>query len=153
MVVFISTVFWWGILQSVIGLYFAERFFGARDWDHSRLGRGSRGLCLVFSIQAVQTTLRMNGSTVNGYITSISLLAIATLTLIRIKNPDTVTPFQKSRFLDALVAVHLASCFCIGLLFGSIQNPTTTIGFVAWSIVFGTLIALHKLTSRKSIPV
>lgn len=152
-VVLISTVFWWGTLQSVIGLYFANRFFGARDCDHSRLGRVGWGLCLVFSLQAVQTTLRMNGSTVNGYVTSLSLLAIAALALIRIEKSDTAMPFRKSRFLDALVAVHIASCLCIGLLFGSIQNPTTTIGFVAWSIVFGVLVALHRLTSRKNIPV
>jgi hypothetical protein len=152
-VVFISTVFWWGTLQSVIRLYFANRFFGARDWNHKRLGRVGWGLCLVFSLQAVQTTLRLNGSTVSGYVTSLSLLAIAALTLIRIEKPGTAVPFRKSRFLDALVAVHIASCLCIGLLFGSIQNPTTTIGFVAWSIVFGVLVALHRLTSKKNISV
>ena len=69
------------------------------------------------------------------------------------EKPDTAMPFRKSRFLDTLVAAHIASCLCIGLLFGSIQNPTTTIGFVAWSIVFGVLVALHRLTSRKNIPV
>ncbi len=152
-VVFISTIFWWGILQSVIGLYFANRFFGVRDWDHKRLGRVGWGLCLVFSLQAAQTTLRMNGSTVNGYVTSLSLLAIAALTLIRIEKPEIAKTFQKSSFLDAIVAVHITSSLFIGLFYGSIQNPTTTIAFVAWSIVFGVLVVLHRLTSRKNIPV
>jgi len=149
----LSTVFWWGLMQSVAALYFANRFFGGRDWGHRRLGKAGWALCMAFSLQAAQTLFRAGGSNSMGYASSLALLAVALLALVRIRKPAGALPFHGSRLLDFLVLAHLSLCVGIGLTLGSISNTTTTIGFVAWSVAFGAALILYRLFSKRPIPV
>lgn len=152
-VVVLASVFWWGIMQSVSGLYFANRFLGARDWGHRRMGKLGWGICLLFSLQAAQTMFKMVGSSPTGYIVSLSLLAIVVFVFIYTKKPEAVIPFQRSRPLDALIVLHLLLCLGIGLTVGSRTNQATQIAFVAWSVVFGVVVALIRWRTRTAISV
>lgn len=152
-VVVLASVFWWGIMQSVVGLYFANRLLGPRDWGHGRMGKLGWGLCLLFSLQAAQTIFRMEGSSPTGYIVSLGLLALAVLVFVYIKKPGVVTAFQRSRPMDTLVVIHVLLCLGIGLTGGSRTNQVTQIAFVVWSVVFGVIVALIRWRTRTAISV
>ena len=152
-IIFISAVIWWGVMQSVVGLYFANRFFGARDWEHRRLGKLGWGLCLLFSLQAASTFMKMEGSSFVGYAVCLSIIAAVVLLFVFYKGSSAVCEFSRSRFLDILVVVHLALCLVIGATIGSASNPVSTIAFVVWSLVFGAMAAVYRFKSKTPIPV
>ena len=152
-VVVLASVFWWGIMQSVVGLYFANRFLGARDWGHRRMGKLGWGLCLLFSLQAVQTIFNMKGSSPVGYAVSLGLLVLTVIVFIYTRKPESATAFQRSRPLDILVGLHVVICLGIGLTVGSRTNQVTQIAFVAWSFVFGVAVALIRWRTRTAISV
>lgn len=152
-VVVLASVFWWGVMQSVVGLYFANRFLGSRDWGHRRIGKLGWALCLLFSLQAAQTIFRIEGSSPTGYIVSLSFLASAVFVFVYTKKPEAVTVFQRSRPLDVLVVLHVALCLGIGFTVGSRTNQVTQIAFVVWSVVFGVIVALIRWRTRTAISV
>jgi len=150
---FISSVIWWGVMQSVVGLYFANRFFGAREWEHRRQGKLGWGLCLLFSLQAASSFMKMEGSSFVGYAVCLSIIAAVVLLSVFHKSSSAVCEFRRSRFLDILVVVHLALCLVIGATIGSASNPVSTIAFVVWSVVFGAMGAVYRFKTKTPIPV
>jgi hypothetical protein len=152
-VVVLASVFWWGAMQSVAGLYFANRFLGVRDWGHRRMGKLSWGLCLLFSLQAAQTIFSMKGSSPVGYAVSLSLLALTVIVFIYTKKPVSPNAFQRSRPLDILVGLHVVLCLGIGLTVGSRTNQVAQIAFVVWSFVFGAAVGLIRWRTRTAISV
>ncbi len=152
-VMFISSVIWWGVMQSVVGLYFANRFFGARDWEHRRLGKLGWDLCLLFSLQAASTFMKMEGSSFVGYAVCLSIIVAVVLLFVFYTGSSAVHEFRRSRFLDILVVVHLALCLVIGATIGSASNLVSTIAFVVWSVVFGAIVAVYRFKSNTPISV
>jgi hypothetical protein len=152
-IIIIATIFWWGILQSIIGLYFANRFLGEREWGHKRMGKMGWALCLFFSLQAAQNFLKMNGSSLIGYVASLSVLIFITLVLVYSKKPDNMISFHKRRFLDIIISLQFLLSLGIGLTVGSRTNQVTQIGFIVWSILVGFSVAIYRFRMRKAIPV
>jgi hypothetical protein len=152
-VVVLASVFWWGIMQSVAGLYFANRFLGARDWGHRRMGKLGWALSLLFNLQAAQTVFRMEGSSPVGYAVSLGLMALVAFVFVHAKRPEAVTVFRRSRSLDALLVFHVVLCLGVGLTVGFRGNQVTQIAFVVWSVVFGVIVAAVRWRTGTAISV
>ena len=152
-IIIIATFFWWGAMQSVAFLYYANRLVGERDWDHRRMGRLGWILCLFFSLQAAQNYMKTLGSSVESYIIIFGLLALAGILFVKSVKDREIPLFERSRTLDILMLVHLIACILIGFTIGSMSNPVSLIGFVVWSVVFGLIIGLVRFRWKRPIPV
>jgi len=148
----IANVFWWGIMQSAMGLYFANRFLGPRDPGHRRLGLVVWTLCLLFSLSAASNFMKYPDASYEAYVVVFTLIGAMVTLLWKTGEPGEPGTFTPSRFLDAVTCVHLFLCLGIGLTVGSIDNTASTIAFVAWSLVFGILVLVFWV-GRRSIPV
>lgn len=148
----IANVFWWGIMQSVMALYFANRFLGPRDLGHRRLGLIVWVLCLLFSLSAASNFMKYPDASFEAYVVVFILMGAMVALLWKTGEPEEPGQFAPSSFLDAITYVHLFLCLGIGLTVGSINNTTSTIAFVVWSLVFGVLVLVFWVR-RRSIPV
>jgi hypothetical protein len=148
----IANVFWWGIMQSVMGLYFANRFLGPRNVDHRRLGPIAWALCLLFSLSAASNFMKYEDASHLAYVVIFILIGVMFTLVGLLQRSKERRPFEQMRFLDRLLYIHLALCIGIGFTVGSISNTATTIGFVIWSLIFGTFIIGYRF-GRGSIPV
>jgi hypothetical protein len=153
LIILIAIVFWWGILQSVIGLYFANRVLGERQWDHKKMGKLGWGFSLFFSLQAVQTFMKLNGSSISGYAISLCILLVLALVLVFSKKPGKMIFFQRRRFLDFLVTLQVVLSLSIGLTVGSRTNQVTQIAFIIWSVLVGISISIYRWRNGTTVPV
>jgi hypothetical protein len=148
----IANVFWWGVMQSVMGLYFANRFLGPRNPEHRRLGPIIWGLCLVFSLVAASNYMKYDNATPQAYVVIFLLIGVMVILLRLLPRSGEMTIFTPMRFLDRILYIHLALCIVIGISIGSIENTVTTIGFVIWALFFG-MLTIGYWFGKGSIPV
>ena len=151
-VLVVANVFWWGIMQSVMALYFANRYLGARDVQHRPLGKIGWGLCLLFSLSAVSKYMQYPDASLDAYVFVFILMVIMVALLRFTKKPAGHTVFSRSRFLDGLLVIHFVLCAGIGLTIGSMNNITSVTAFVVWSIIFSFLVVGYRIR-RGSISV
>lgn len=148
----VANVFWWGVMQSVMGLYFANRFLGPRNPEHERLGSIVWGLCLAFSLVAASNYMKYDDASPQAYVVIFLLIGIMAILIWFLPKSREDSIFTPMRFLDKILYVHLTLCIVIGISIGSIENAATTIGFVIWSLIFGMLIIGYWF-GKGSIPV
>ena len=159
---------WWGVLQSLITLYFANRLV-PRKWDEGApMGRLGWGLCLGYmavictgSLINSPTLLR---SSLDGYLvgTALQLAGLGYL-FYSIRGPQQPPyPFTKDLLLDILafgtVAVFIAiGTFVVGSGAGRLATGVLDADAVfyasIWCYVVGAGAILYYLVRRRPIPV
>ena len=135
-VLVVANVFWWGIIQTVMAQYFANRSFGPRDVNYVKMGRIGWSLCLFFSFSALSNYGKYTNVPSEAYVIVFVLMAFLAVLLKFLKKPEKHQEFIRSKFLDILFILHLSLCLGIGFTMGSMTNITSTTAFVYWSLIF-----------------
>ena len=147
-VLVVANLFWWGIMQTVMARYFANRSFGPRDTDHKKMGRIGWGICLFFNLSAISNYVKYPEIPVEAYIIVFILIGVLVTLLKYVKKPVQNHEFIRSKFLDILLILHLALCLGIGLTVGSMANAMSTTAFVYWSLLFGVCVIGYWVRNR-----
>ncbi len=170
----LSTFGWWGIIQSVLTMYFANRFIAIRDWTEEPSGKilwilaigwhvfmflGFLSDQLELKIPPLINLIGQNlpKRTLMGYITSaIILMIVLTLYFIIQKYRGSQTSedpplFEQSKFLDFLTFGSLIISLILGsVLFGS---RLAQLIFVFYSIIISIIFVIYRIKIRKGVSV
>ena len=154
---------WWGFLQSVLAMYFANRL-SARDWTHSKMGKVGWILSIGFNaFVLVAASLDPNHPKggFSGYVTALTVSCLAVLLFWRTLRPKDAMPFSKSKLVDTIVVAQVVFCAIIGTLLGSgeyaiggfARHEFVVILLVLWTLSSGLVLLVFRTLRRKSIPV
>ena len=154
---------WWGFLQSVLAMYFANRF-SARDWTHSKMGKVGWVLSIGFNgFVLVAASLDPNHPKggFSGYVTALTVIGLAALLFWKTLRPRNIMPFNKSRLVDIIVVAQMVSCVIIGTFLGSgeyaiggfVRHEFVVILLILWTLSSGLVLLVFRTLRRKSIPV
>lgn len=154
---------WWGFLQSVLAMYFANRF-SARDWEHSRMGKVGWILSIGFNaFVLVAASLDPNHPEggFSGYVTALTAICLAVLLFWKTLRPRNIMPFSKSRLVDVIVVAQMVFCVIIGTFLGSGEyaiggfprHEFVVILLVLWTLPSGLVLLVFWILRTKSIPV
>ncbi|MFX0134790.1 MAG: hypothetical protein ACFFDN_14205 [Candidatus Hodarchaeota archaeon] len=171
---FLSTIGWWGLIQSVLTMNFANRFIAIRDWTEEPSGKLLWILAVGWHVfmflgflseqmeLKIPPLINLAGQnlpkrTLMGYITS-AIILIIVLTLyfiiqkIRGEKSSAVIPiFEKSKFLDVLTIGSIIISLVLGTtLFGS---ELSRVLFVYYSIIIGIIFIIYRLNTKKGVCV
>ena len=81
----IVNFFAWGIMQSLVTLYFANRI-QVRDWGHPRMGKVGWGLCMCYQVLmiviATTNVYRPRGTPI-AYVIAVTLMIVVAILVIK----------------------------------------------------------------------
>ena len=159
-------VVWWGLLQSVLTFYIANRV-APRDWNH-RLSRIGWAVMLLLNGSMVLLFQR-SGVIPRATATQLIIMAVivcaSALMFHRTlqRGGQRSFPLQFSRsvpldFLCIMTVVIFAFC-AVFLMFDPIKaktsnvNATSTVIVVGWTMLLSSIALVYRLYSRKPISV
>lgn len=154
---------WWGFLQSVLAMYFANRF-SARDWTHSKMGKVGWILSIGFNAFVLVTaSLDPNHPKggFSGYVTALTVGCLAVLLFWKTLRPRDAMPFNKSKLVDIIVAAQMILCAMIGtfLGFGNYEiggfprHEFVVVLLILWTLSSGLVLLIFRTLRRKSTSV
>jgi len=154
---------WWGFLQSVLAMYFANRL-SARDWTHSKMGRAGWILSMAFNafvLAAASLDPNHPKGGFAGYVTALIAIFLAVVLLWRMLRPRDALPFSRSRLVDVIVVAQVALCVIVGTFLG--YGDYEIVGFqrhefvvillIFWTLCSGLVLLAFRALTRKSISV
>ncbi len=156
----IIDIFWWGLIQTILTMYFANRFFERRDWNEETMGK--LGWVLSFSwyflLFWAGTLFNDNKrGTLTGYITGIVIFLIGIILFILCLKKGTQIvsennySFNQSKLLDIISIIWIILCLIIGTLFSGAL--IVQIGAHLWTLFMGIIIIIYRIRKRMSISV
>lgn len=160
-------IVWWGVLQSVITFYIANRL-APRDWNHRRLSKAGWATALFLNGLVVML-FQLSGAIPKATASQIAVMGvivfISALIFRRIlpgeNERSSPMPFKRSialDFLSALTAVLFFIC-AVFLTFDPIKantsnvNATATTIVIRWTIILAFIVLVYRLYSKRPIPV
>jgi hypothetical protein len=158
-------VVWWGVLQSVVTFYAANRL-APRIWSEPPLSAGAVGLAVAINLTCVgvlQASGRIPVGRPGGYLT-MAILGIAGLLafLWSTRRSASSGEFEKSTFLDVLVIVTVA-IFVYSAAFArggtelaaeaTVFNAQALRVVTAWTTILAATVFVYRLLRRRPIPV
>jgi len=150
---------WWGIIQAVLTMYFANRFIASRDWTDPRMGR--LGWILAISYYVLMflggTLFDPNQpkGTLLGNITSAIIVLTGIISFyvsFRITSKESSDEtLEKHKILDVLIIITIVLSLILGtFMFGSQTAQELS---VYWSIVVCIVFVVYRALIRKCVPV
>ena len=166
--VLFTIVVWWGVLQSVLTFYAANRL-GRRNWNEPPLSAGGWGLAVAANLTCValfQASGRIPVGSPIGYLT-MTVLGVASLFVfvrsIRAARPATDSgESQKRTVLDVLLIVTVAIFVYSALFLRGGLGLEGEVGLInaqafrivsIWSVILAVAVVAYRLLSRRSIPI
>ncbi|MBC8336798.1 MAG: hypothetical protein H8E29_16165 [Anaerolineales bacterium] len=161
----IISVFAWGIVQSNITLYLANRL-QPRDWDHPKMGTLGWIVCILYQIGIVLVAMQSPvtpKSQLAGYIALLIFeAAMLTILVYSLKNPREDKPkFSPVPLMDFLAFGSVVIFLILGTFFVDWKavvtqhslNRTAIVLEVIWTIIAGVTFIIYRMVSRKEIAV
>jgi len=154
-ILFLANVFWWGILQSIFGLYFANTLVERSEVD-KKMGPIGWILALSFNVllflgRIIEGTLQPGS--VLGYIFSLIIMGVAVFLFIIIKKPEEALEINRNRFIDILLKVQIALCLVMGIILIFIIGIIALYLFILWSVLTGIIYIIFAIKGRRFIGV
>jgi hypothetical protein len=158
-------VVWWGIVQSIITFYIANRV-APRDWNH-RLSKagwlialGLNGL-MILVFQRSPAVPKADAQQVAVLVVLMAAAAaVFRLLLPNVKKRAATVEFHWSRTLDALSAITiLVFSVCAFLTFDPTVLTTSQVNATAvwivtrWTLTLAAAVLIYRLVSKRAIPV
>lgn len=154
---------WWGFLQSVLSMYFANRV-SMRDWSHPKMGKIGWALSVSFNVFVIAGALLDRAhphGEILGYVTALIIIGAAIVLFRKMLRHKEERQFSKSRLLDSIIIVQIALCIVIGTalgsgnyLVGSLPRHEFVVAvLVLWTVLSGTMALMYRIITRKSICV
>jgi hypothetical protein len=153
-----TNIFWWGLLQTVLAFYFANRLV-RRDWSHPKLSKWGWGLCLVanlFVIAVFQRSGLVPWGTKQGR-EVVVLVVMGSFFLfvgrLRRRRLSEAALFVRSKFLDLLCLLTLLLFVFSGVfltqkhvvLGTSYVNLPALVLVKFWTIILGVILLIYWL--------
>lgn len=160
-------IVWWGVLQSIITFYVANRL-APRDWNHRKLSKIGWATALVLNglvILLFQLSGAIPKATASQLVVMVIIMCISVLIFRRIipgeNERPSLTHFNRSILLDFLSALTVAIFFicAVFLTFDPVKvntsnvNATATMIVVRWTISLAVILLVYRLYSKRPIPV
>ncbi|TFG30759.1 MAG: hypothetical protein EU532_00265 [Promethearchaeota archaeon] len=154
-ILFLANVFWWGILQSIFGLYFANTIVERSEVD-KKMGPIGWILALAFNIllflgRILEGTLP-SGS-ILGYTLSLIILGVAVALFIVIKKPEEELEIEQIRFINILLKVQIVICLVMGFVLIFIIGIIALYLFILWSIFTGIIYIIFAIKGKRFIGI
>ena len=154
-ILFLANIFWWGILQSVFGLYFANTIVERNEVDR-KMGPIGWILALAFNLllflgRILEGTLPPGS--VFGYIISLIILGVAVFLFIIIKKPEAALEIEHIKFIDILLKVQIVICLIMGIFLIFIIGIIVLYLFIVWSVLTGILYIIFAIKGKKFIGI
>ena len=154
---------WWGFLQSVLAMYFANRL-SARDWTHSKMRKLGWILSITFNVFVlVAASLDPNHPKggFSGYVTALTVDFLAVLLLWKTLRHKDIMPFNRSKLVDIVVVAQVILCVIIGTFrgFGNYaiagfpNHGFVVILLILWTLSSGLVLLIFRVFTRESISV
>jgi len=157
--------FAWGIVQSNVTLYLANRL-QPRDWDHPKMGTLGWVVCILYQITIVVVAWQnpvTPRAQLTGYL-SLLIFEVVLLTILvySLKSPRDETPiFSPVPLMDflafgSIVIFLILGTFMVGgetIVTSAPLNRTAVVLEVIWTIIAGVTFSIYRVVSRKEITV
>ena len=154
-ILFLANVFWWGILQSIFGLYFANTLVERSEVDR-KMGPIGWILALTFNLllflgRILEGTLP-TGSVI-GYAISLIIMGVAAFLFIIIKKPEEPLEIDQIKVIDILLKVQIVLCLVMGMILIFIIGIIVLYLFILWSVFTGILYIIFAIKGKKFIGI
>jgi hypothetical protein len=154
-ILFLANVFWWGILQSIFGLYFANTLVERSEVDR-KMGPIGWILALTFNLllflgRTLEGTLP-TGSVI-GYAISLIIMGVAAFLFIIIKKPEEPLEIDQIKVIDILLKVQIVLCLVMGMILIFIIGIIVLYLFILWSVFTGILYIIFAIKGKKFIGI
>jgi len=143
--IFMANVLWWGILQSVLALYFSNRIVDANQGEFGKMGPVgwifSLGFNLLLLFGVVFEGLLPEAPAYSYYIIIVLMMGVALLFIISvIRNRDQeAIKIEKMGNIDAVIRLQLILCFIMGAVLRFFIGDLVHYLFILWSVFTGIL--------------
>jgi len=157
--------FAWGIMQSNITLYLANRL-QPRDWDHPKMGTLGWVVFILYQIAIVlmawQNPVTPRAQPAGYLLLLIFEAALLTILVYSLKNPRDEKPiFFPVPLMDFLAFGSVVIFLILGTFFVGGEtvvtshplNRTAVVLEVIWTIIVGITFIIYRMVSRKEIAV
>jgi hypothetical protein len=159
-------VVWWGVLQSIVTSYAANRL-APRNWNEPPLSAGGLGFAVAINLTCVgilQASGRIPVGGPIGYLTMVILGVAGLLAFVWSTRRRSASSgeFEKSTFLDVLVIVSVA-VFAYSAAFArggtelaaeaTVFNSQALRIVTGWTTILAASVFVYRLLRRKPIPV
>ncbi|MFX0071826.1 MAG: hypothetical protein ACFFAO_12115 [Candidatus Hermodarchaeota archaeon] len=149
----LANIFWWGILQSVFALYFANSIIERSEVD-KKMGPIGWILAIAFNIllllgRVLEGTLP-EGS-VLGYTISLIIMGVALVIFILIKKPDEILEIERVKMIDILLKVQIIIALIMGSILIFFIGIVALYLFILWSLVIGVIYIILFLKDKRFV--
>ena len=161
--VLLVNIGWWGFLQSVLAMYFANRL-STRDWAHSQMGKGGWILSVAFNGLVVVGAF-LDGGHAKGetlsYVTALIIISVAGILFWKTLKRKGELQFRKSNLADAIITAQMILSIVMGTFFGLgnfpvayfSRNEFAVVILLLWTLLSGSTLLTYRTITRKSICV
>lgn len=144
-------IVWWGVLQGVFTLYFANRLVEFKKEEAKKMGKISWGLAVgfilfMFLVNLLEKTLP--SAPLSAYAITVSLMFASFLFFLLSDKNKPARVVEKIKLIDILIIIQIILSILIGFLQLVFGYVTAVYLFMAWS-VFMALIYVGLKFKRK----
>jgi hypothetical protein len=159
----IVNFFAWGIMQSLVTLYFANRI-QVRDWEHPRMGKVGWGLCIFYQVLVIviarSNPYRPRGTPI-AYVIAVSLMIVVAILIIRsLSEKGETWQFQPSFVMDVCAFGSVVLFIILGTF---VQGPqvitsqplhrTAVVIEVVWTVAVGIVFLVYQRYKGSDVTV
>ncbi len=154
-ILILANVFWWGILQSIFALYFANTLVERSEVDKEM---GPIGWILALSFNLLLFLGRFLEGTlppgsVLGYIFSLIIMSVAVFLFIFIKKPEETLEIESIKFIDILLKFQIALCLVMGFILIFFIGIIALYLFIMWSVFVGIVYIIYAIKRKRFIGI
>ncbi|MFQ6087346.1 MAG: hypothetical protein ACE5K0_00385 [Candidatus Methanofastidiosia archaeon] len=112
--------FAWGILQSIVTFYFANRI-QVRDWNHPRMGKLGWALCVGYQVLVIllsrSNLYRPRGTPLSYLVALILIVVVAAVFISKLSKRENILHFQPSLVMDVFAFGSVILFVILGTFF------------------------------------
>lgn len=161
---FIVNFFAWGIMQSIITFYFANRI-NVRDWGHPRMRKVGWGLCIGYQLLVIvaarSNVYRPRGAPLSYVVALLLMILVASLFIKSLSKKEEISwKFQPSLVMDvcafgSVVLFVILGTFVQGpqIITSQPLNWTAIVIETWWTVAVGIVFLLYRWYKGSDVTV
>lgn len=130
-------IIWWGLIQGVLALYFANRIVKFNVRDANKMGKVGWGLAIGFIIVMLLVSVvegTLPSASFTAYAISIGLILASFVTFLLLKKDKTVKSVKNIKAFDVLIMFQFILSIFIGIIHSVIGTTVAIHLFISWSL-------------------
>ncbi|MHA1284059.1 MAG: hypothetical protein ACTSQP_16295 [Promethearchaeota archaeon] len=155
--IIMADILWWGILQSIFALYFANKIVKKNQEEFEKMGILGWILAVGFNVLLFMGAFfgnkLPNAPLYNYIIILLTWLSIFIIIIIRIKKNQkkTLLKIEQIGFVDTLIKIQIFLCLIIGGFLVFIIGILTLYLFIIWSFITGIVYFSYIVKNKRFI--